>query len=525
MVTLRTVLVVAAATMPTLATAQSACRAITRQLATLGPRARLGELTAPGRSDRDVISDASVCSVAPNVITSPSWTLSAIGGQTLRIVLQPTIVQGAFLGSVADPRNDGPAWYGRGSNFFVRTGVSLDLPWFHVVAAPQLWHAQNKPFDVFPSTDASRNSFASPWYALPFSVDLPSRFGVKPLTQIDVGESAVWGSVGPVDAGVTASTQRWGPGERGTLVIGPDAPGIPRVFVRTSRPVQTPIGSFSGEVFAGTLTESRYFDTADTNNLRSITAWNVAWSPGDSSTFIVGIAHGSQRLGTRFGGQRSAQPVRGSANQINEVYAQFRDPRTGIRAWGELGRAGALPTDQNFVRVPYQGIVYLLGAERALPSRHGTLLLSFELANLEQPTDIRGGVRQDLYTSSSIPQGWSQRGQLLGYSTGPGSEAQWVATDWIASWWSFGFFGDRVRWNEDALIRQNLANPVRHDVTIRGGVRGGAVVRGTEIAIEAAIGHRINYLFQNGVFIPGYRTVDLSVPSLRFSITPAINVR
>ena len=44
-----------------------------------------------------------------------------------------------------------------------------------------------------------------------------------------------------------------------------------------------------------------------------------------------------------------------------------------------------------------------------------------------------------------------------------------------------------------------------------------------EIAIEASIGHRINYLFQNTEFIPGYRTVDLAVPALRFAITPTIS--
>jgi len=80
-----------------------------------------------------------------------------------------------------------------------------------------------------------------------------------------------------------------------------------------------------------------------------------------------------------------------------------------------------------------------------------------------------------------------------------------------------------VRWNEDALLRQYLAYSNRHDVTTRGGLRGGVVLFGNEIAVEASIGHRINYLFQNTEFIPGYRTVDLAVPALRFAITPTIS--
>jgi hypothetical protein len=170
-------------------------------------------------------------------------------------------------------------------------------------------------------------------------------------------------------------------------------------------------------------------------------------------------------------------------------------------------------------------MVYLIGAERAVERRPGTLLLSFEVANLEQPTDVRGQTQLDFYTSADVPQGWSQRGQLLGYSTGPGSQSQWLAVDWVAKGWSLGLFGDRVRWNEDALVRQYLPYPNRHDVTIRGGVRGGLVWRGSEFGVEASTGHRLNYLFQNAAFIPGYRTVDLAVPALRFSITPAASTR
>jgi hypothetical protein len=504
------------------AQAQSNCRAITRQLSTIGPRARLADIGAAGGNDRDVIADAAVCAAKPESISTMSFDA---GGRLVRIGLQPFEARAAFLGGVADPRDDGPAWTGRGANYLLRASVSLDYAWFHIVAAPQFWYAQNEAFEVFPSPDQTRSSFASPWYSPPFSIDLPSRFGAEPVSHIDQGESAAWLSVGPADIGVSASSQRWGPGERGTLLIGADAPGIPRVFARTSHPIRTRVGNFAATVFAGTLTESRFFDRDSTNDLRSMTAWNVAWIPSDSSAFTLGIAHAAQRAGARFGRSGTESKVHGPADQFNEVYGQFRDPRSGIRAWAEIGRAGALPIDRQFVTVPYQGLAYVVGAERALVQRRGTLLIALEATNLDQPTDVRGGVRQDFYTSANIPQGWSQRGQLLGSSIGPGGQSQWIATDWVATQWSFGLFTERVRWNEDALVRQYLPYPNRHDVTIRGGARGGIVLYGNELTVEGSIGHRINYLFQNATFIPEYRTVDISVPALRIAITPAIHLR
>ena len=456
----------------------------------------------------------------------PSLFSKNIAGFPLHIAIQPTIVRSAFLGGVDDPRDDGPAWNGRGANYLVRSGISVDAGWFHTVMAPELWYAQNKPFEVFPTGDASRNSFASPWYVPPNSIDLPSRFGAQSFAQIDLGESAAWASVGPMDAGVSGSTQRWGPGERGSLILGADAPGIPRVFVRTSHPIQTRAGAFSGAWFAGSLTESRFFDDSANNDRRGISALNVAWSPSDSSAIVVGVAHAAQRAGDYFTrSSDSLKKIHGLAQQINEIYGQFRDPLSGIRAWAEVGRAGRLPKEQQFFAIPYQGLVYLVGADRALVSGRGTVLLSFEAANLEQPTDIRGQTKQDFYTSADIPQGWTQRGQPLGYSAGPGSDAQWLSVDWIARRWSLGAFTERVRWNEDAFIREYLPYPNRHDVTIRGGLRGGVVWRGNEFSLEGSIGHRLNYLFQDATFLPGYRTVDVSVPSLRFAVSPAMSIR
>ena len=508
----------------TSARAQTPCSAGARQLSALSPRARLSDVDAPGRIDRDVIGDASVCLAqsAPRTLV----VSGNIAGIPLHIAVQPTIVRGSFIGGVEDPRDDGPAWNGRGANYFVRSGISVDVAWFHAVVAPQLWYAQNKPYDVFPAADTSRNDFASPWYVAPNSIDLPSRFGAQSFSELDVGESAVWGSVGPVDAGVSASTQRWGPGQRGTLILGADAPGIPRVFVRTSRPIHTKAGAFSGSWFIGTLTESRFFDDSGSNDQRGVSAFNVAWSPTDSNTFVVGIAHAAQRAGSYFTSSNdSLRQIHGRAQQINEIYAQFRDPFSGVRAWAEVGRAGPLPSDKQFFRIPYQGLVYVVGADRALVSRRGTVLVSFEVANLEQPTDIRGAPKQDFYTSADIPQGWTQRGQPLGSSTGPGSNSQWLSLDWITRRWSLGTFAERVRWNEDAFVRQYLPYPNRHDVTVRGGIRGGVVWRGTEFSLEGGIGHRINYLFQNATYLPGYRTVDISVPTLRFAIAPAMSIR
>jgi hypothetical protein len=500
---------------------QVICWAAARDIAALTPRARLADLSLRGNGARAVMADAAGCALHPEQLVGAT---ADFGGFSLNLSVQPITVRASSLGGLADPRDDGPMWTGRGLNGFVRTGVSADVGVFHVLIAPEAWYAQNHEYQTFASGNSARSTFASPWYNPPFSIDLPSRFGTAALKQIDPGESAVWVALGPVDVGASTSTQQWGPGERGNLILGPDAPGIPRVFARTSRPVRTPAGNFSATAFTGTLTSSRFFTVDSLNQRRTLNAVNIAWNPSDSSSVTVGVVYATMQRGARFGANPS-QPIEGPSDGLAEMYVQFRDPHTGVRAWTEIGRAGGLPDLRRFLTVPYQGIAYIVGADRAIVRGRNVLVASLEAANLEQPTDVRGTASQDFYTSSDIPQGWTQRGQTLGYPTGPGSQAQWLSADWVTPTWSIGLFGERVRWNEDALLRQYLPYPNRHDVTIRGGVRGGIVVFDTELSLEASVGHRLSYLFQDADFIPGYRTVDISVPQLKFSITPAAHGR
>ncbi|OYV72610.1 MAG: hypothetical protein B7Z72_04390, partial [Gemmatimonadetes bacterium 21-71-4] len=363
--------------------------------------------------------------------------------------------------------------------------------------------------------------FSSNLYLPPYSIDLPSRFGGSSLAGAGLGQSALWVSAHNADLGISSSSQAWGPGIRGQLLLGANAPGIPRIFLRTSRPIQTGAGAWSGTAFVGMLTESPFFDSNPANDLRTLTAWTVNWSPSDSSTTVIGIAHASMRTGSIFGG--SAHKLTGPSDQMNSLYARVQAPANGLRAWVEIARAGALPGMHQFLTVPYQGIAYLFGLEQAIHTSSGTLLFTGEAADLEQPTDIRGTPTQDFYTSSDIAQGWTQRGQLLGDGIGPGGQSQWFSMDWVTPTRSTGVFLERVRWNEDAFLRQYLPYLNRHDVTIRAGIRGEALYGQQEIRVELSGGRRLNYLFQNGTYIPGFGSVDQAVTQLRVSVTPFVH--
>lgn len=436
------------------------------------------------------------------------------GVVTLSTRILPVTAEVAAVGGLPQPVRSGGTWLGRGTNVFFRLGAGLDAGPVHLVVAPEFWRAQNQPFDLFPSRDPALNSFASPWYTLPWSIDLPSRMGVDPVMEAGWGQSALWVTTGPVEAGVATSSQHWGPGRHGGLLLGADAPGIPRVFVRASQPIATAVGAWSFTAFAGSLSESRFFDRDPDNDTRALRAGNVSWSPKPGSSFSTGVSHATMLAEGPAPGDSLAR----ASDQLNAAFAEFRG--AGSRAYAEVARAGPLPSLRSFVTVPYAGLAYLVGIEHAIARKAGTLLVSAEAANLEQPTDVRGKSTFDFYTSRFVVQGWTHRGRVLGHQAGPGGNHAAVAADWVTPRWSLGVFGDRTRWNDDAMHREYLPRSPRHDVSVRAGVRAGYLAGVHELSLEVSSGKRLNYLFQNAKFFTGYRTVDVSIPQLRLTIAP-----
>lgn len=469
--------------------AQPACRTQRQPLLGAGElRRRADELTTGVRPDYGVLRTTVACLLDSTARRSEA---------TFRLVLPD--IRANLLGGLPDSRADGALWAGRGVSALVGAGVTLDWNVLHVALIPEVWYSANRPFDFLPGLDSTRSSLASPFNAGPYSMDLPSRMGRVPITELSLGQSAFWIGAGAVDVGVSSGNIWWGAGVRDALFIGPTAAGIPRVFVRTPRPLQTRYGRWSGEFFSGILTESRYFDRDTGNDRRSLGAAALTWSPPRTNDFLLGVARGGP---------------------LTALLARYVIPASGLRTYIELARSRTGSTVHDFFTVPNEGLSYQLGIEKLVRQQRANWLFLAEAMNLEQGTDVLERPQRDFYSGDGTPQGWTQRGQLLGAGIGPGGQSQWFSADRIASHWSAGLYAERVRWNNDALYRQYLPYANRHDVSLRFGARAGFQRMGYDVMLDASWGKRLNYLFQNNEFLPSYRTVDVSTPQLHLTFSP-----
>lgn len=446
--------------------------------------------------------------------------------------------------------NDGAVWAGRGAATWLRLGAAARYSVLSVVLAPELAYSQNRSFTYPRSEDPAQNAYTLFWYRWPRSVDFPLRFGERSSTRLTWGQSTLALAAGPVAAGVSTESQWWGPGIRDAIVMSNNAPGFPHLFLRTDHPLTSRIGSFEGKWLVGELSESRYFDTLPANDLRSLSGMILTFRPAWDPSLTVGYARtvfapvGSlgdvpgrfADVATRWHRSNDTTAAKGDYfDQYTSLFARWIFPEDGLEVYGEWARHVFPSSVSDFVDDIGYSQGYTLGTQWARPvGDRGTFRLQGELTYLEQTDSTRAGA-PTYYLSATVPQGYTNRGQVIGAAIGPGGSSQWLAADYLAPAWSVGVFGGRIRWDNDSYYtspRFLHAWPfLAHDVSVLGGVRGSYSMPDFQLTTQLTTARRYNYLFQNrgqswetaddAVDVRNY-TLELGVVALAPSTRPRV---
>lgn len=513
--------------------------------------------SAPAGAPRDSAAPSrGVRAVAAASAAEDRWRaaqllgLAPAEGFMVRSLSSAVVREGAPFAVVAESRavynsripfslNDGALWAGRGAGARVRAGFAARTGPLLVVLAPEVVVEQNRQFDaLLPAAwdSAQRASFLPPWQTGRNAVDLPYRFGRGEVRRVEPGQSTLALVAGKVMAGASSESQWWGPGVRNALVLSDNAAGVPHLFLATAAPVRTPLGVLEGRWMIGGLSASAYDTAAAGPGRRSFSAAALALSPGGGLTVGAaravyapveswgGVAGHAADVLTRRGATGDTTRA-AETEQVMSLFARYVIPSAGLEVYGEWGRNQLPSSLRDLLVAPEHSQGYTLGAGWAGRAGSGTVALRGELTYLERSSTFRVRPEGSWYASSSIPQGYTQRGQVLGAAIGPGASSQWLGADWLGGRARAGLFLGRVRWADDAYMDtpdSKLRRYRGHEVTIFGGARAGTTLGGFELTGEWTVGRRYNYLFQN--FSTSWETRDQAVNvtnhTLGFEIRP-----
>jgi hypothetical protein len=468
------------------------------------------------------------------------WSIRVPGACAARVGIIPPSAMFTWNSDIPFERNDAGVWSGRGPTAVLSAGASVRCGRLTFQAMPEISRAWNDDFYVLPSGYWRRSDFASPFHSIDqSSADLPLRFGTRPVTAFQPGQSAIIVDFGAATMGVSTESEWWGPGIRNALLMSNNAAGIPRWFVGTGRPVRTRAGALSARLITGTLTESRYFDRLEVGTARPLSGAVVTLAAASDSNLTVGAA----RVVYQRRARSQALPLHAldvltvwstrspgdSAEQLTSFFGRWVFPRSGMEVYGEWARV-LLPTSlREMLVAPQHSQGYTVGLQwlSARDPGRGAWRTQMEFTNLEQLRRVREESPPSFYTSPVVPQGYTQRGQVIGATIGPGSSSQFLAVDRVAPDWTGGVFAGRIRWDHDEFYpRPSGLSFYAHDVSLYGGIRATRRLPYADVAGELLTETRMNYLFQHANYGFGSDpTFDVRNLSLRVAVTPAASAR
>jgi hypothetical protein len=465
--------------------------------------------------------------------------------------IQPE-VHAVYNSQIPFSMNEGGTWAGRGVAWLFTGGFDAQLGKVRLLFAPQFSLSTNRWWPIRDSThfpppnlppNRNGNGYMFPWYAAPFSIDLPMRYGDVNLSRLSLGQSSLSVDAKALTIGFSTENEWWGPGVRNAIVLSNNAPGFPHLFLRSARPLDTPFGLVEFRWLSGALYESQWFDADPTNDVRSIAAFGATISPHSAPGLSFGIARsvystasGSAPTFFRFfdvfknTGHPNDRPfgdstlTPGGSDQIYSIFSRWVMPESGVEAYAELGRTEFPKSLRDFLIYPSHTIGYTLGLQWNKPE--GRSRIQAEVTNLEQSSSFRDRPIGSWYTSRRVIQGYTNQGQTLGAAIGPGSSSQFLAWDYLPASWSAGAYLGRIRWNED--MRSVYPWPAylqfcNHDISYYIGGRTRAHTRLGFISADLTLARRINAFFQRQsgcgdvISVKDYRNNTLSISFAPFA--------
>ncbi|MGV3710373.1 MAG: capsule assembly Wzi family protein [Gemmatimonas sp.] len=442
--------------------------------------------------------------------------------------------------------NDGPMWAGRGANTQYTFGVDARFRMVRLVVAPQITYSENRRFQTIPGIIGppdNRSEWSNPFHPSSSSIDWPLRFGDRALRTTTAGQSSLTVSAYHIDAGIGNENVWWGPGQQNAILLSSNAPGFAHAFIRTPNGISTRWGRVDAQWILGRLRESDFFDSNPANNVRSINGALVAFTPARFRGFNVGISrivlnaltNGDMSFGNSIDFTRDVRhPNTNNSDiadtitkdQITSLFARLIVPAANLETYVEWARFETPYSLRDFLESPGHSQGYTVGLQWARPVRQlGTFRLAAEGTYLEPDASIRVRPVGTTYTSRSVVQGFTHRGQMLGAAIGPGSSSQWIGLDLFGQQFRVGGFLSRIRWDNATLWTPIVPQTKNEDVSLMAGLNGSLTYRGIRMALQYTQAARLDYLYQDrndNLELGTHKGVDILNRTISITLSTAV---
>jgi hypothetical protein len=371
--------------------------------------------------------------------------------------------------------NDGNMYPSRGWQERYSYGVNLKLLIFDINYQPEKLTVQNLRQEYYAGNTLDGNFMFKYFGMVANNIDNFRQFGYDRIEETTLGQSRAGIKFKYMAAGVSNENIWWGPGKRNSLVFTNNAAGLQHYYLKSVEPIKTYIGNFEFAGVVGKLEPTKYTDIDQSlldicqpckvfKNLdeREIDGITINYQPKWIPNFYIGYAYSRQfyrNATNEFGDTVNFFSKNLPKQEIGSMFFRFSMPEDHTEFYGEIGLPNEAPWPWKFFKERMRP-GYVFGATKLVPLKlfNSYLNLNVEFTQLQlmNPKDIfylgdifAGGKPNSWYLNTIVQQGWSNNGQLMGSSIGPGSNNQSISLSWNKAYNKIGIFVERTVYNND----------------------------------------------------------------------------
>ena len=355
----------------------------------------------------------------------------------------------------------------KGFQNFSSLGIFGSLGPISIQIQPEFIVSQNKKYDVGFSKEGK--------------IEYVENFGSSPYSKLLPGQSSIRFNYGAFSVGASTENIWWGPGQFNSLLFSSNAFGFEHVSLNTTKPAETFLGDFEGQLILGKLNNFAPFVRGGKDDWRYVNgiifSYHPKWIPGlffgASRVFQQYSSFNNRTLGfyfpifepfqkkllidpnskdfdsTEYDEKLQSQQLTG--------FARFVIPNVKAEIYFEYGRRDHAVDWREFILNPEHARAYLLGFKKLI-NLEGESFFQINGEILQQQESINiltryGPIGGASWAAHDIIQGFTHQGQLLGPGVGPSSNVQTLETSWVNGMKKIGARWERLNRHQDVFVR------------------------------------------------------------------------
>lgn len=371
---------------------------------------------------------------------------------SLRFLMLPIVTSLQNVGHHPTNWNNGSMIPSAGAQQYLRAGFITKWKSFKLQIAPEVVIAKNPYFETL-STDMDNVLWKS-YFRFYNSIELPARMGETPYQKVRFGQSYIEYQKKKISFSISNENKWWGPAERNALLLSTSAAGFPHFSINNNAPIETKFGHFDFEVLYGKLINGGWAPPESyktllgnplyypkPNNTRQIIGSNFKMHPKWFKNLALGFAQTYVQYNNQMNYFQNWLPIKSPFVRItkdnpNRPILQttfnfsYKLPKEAAEIYGEWGWNLNQTTFRNWFIQPDKGFASTFGIKKIFYTNkkyYWDILAEItQLQLLTRSDQFSISAPPSWYLSSSVRQGYTNDGKILGAGVGPGGSSQFI---------------------------------------------------------------------------------------------------